>query len=107
MKVGINGFGRVGRQVLKALMERHPQYEVVQINDIADTKTLAHLFKYDSTYGVYSQEVSSEDNTMTVGKNSISMTHFTDLNTIEWQKELKWLLNPLEFSLIAQRPPYI
>lgn len=89
MKVGINGFGRVGRQVLKALMERHPQFEVTQINDIADAKTLAHLFKYDSTYGVYPQEVNSDNESMTIGKNSIAMTHFTDLNTIEWQKGIE------------------
>src|ERR687888_399026 len=54
VRVGINGFGRIGRQVLKALLERHPDdVEVVAINDLFDTATNAHLFKYDSNYGVY------------------------------------------------------
>ena len=53
-KVGINGFGRVGRQVLKAVIENHAgSLEVVAINDLTDTKTNAHLFKYDSSYGIY------------------------------------------------------
>jgi len=51
-KVGINGFGRIGRQVLRAILERHSdELEVVGVNDLFDTKTNAHLFKYDSTYG--------------------------------------------------------
>jgi glyceraldehyde 3-phosphate dehydrogenase len=51
-KIGINGFGRIGRQVLKAIKERHPsEIEVVAINDLIDNKTNAHLLKYDSTYG--------------------------------------------------------
>src|SRR5581483_1599904 len=52
IRVGINGFGRIGRQSMKALLERYPsQIEVVAINDITDSMTNAHLFKYDSTYG--------------------------------------------------------
>lgn len=54
VRVAINGFGRIGRQVLKALLERHPQtLEVVAINDLTDAETNAHLFKYDSNYGRY------------------------------------------------------
>jgi glyceraldehyde 3-phosphate dehydrogenase len=54
IKVGINGFGRVGRQVLKAMLEQHAgELEVVAINDLFDTKTNAHLFKYDSNYGIF------------------------------------------------------
>lgn len=57
-KVGINGFGRIGRQVLKAIMERAGnELEVVAINDLFDSKTNAHLFKYDSNYGIYPGEV--------------------------------------------------
>ena len=53
-KVGINGFGRIGRQVLKAMIERAPKdLEVVAINDLFDVDTNAHLFKYDSTYGKF------------------------------------------------------
>ena len=57
-RIGINGFGRIGRQTLKAMLERHPDaLEVVAINDLADDETNAHLFKYDSTYGRYDGEV--------------------------------------------------
>ena len=51
-RIGINGFGRIGRQSLKAILERHPdELEVVAVNDLADDETNAYLFKYDSTYG--------------------------------------------------------
>ena len=61
VKVGINGFGRIGRQVLKAIMERFPnELEVVAINDLFDSKTNAHLFKYDSNYGIYPGTVEVE-----------------------------------------------
>ena len=58
VKVGINGFGRIGRQVFKAIKERHgDELEVVAINDLFDVKTNAHLFKYDSNYGIYDGSV--------------------------------------------------
>ena len=53
VRVGINGFGRIGRQSLKALIERTPDVEVVAVNDLVDTEMNAHLFKHDSTYGAY------------------------------------------------------
>jgi glyceraldehyde 3-phosphate dehydrogenase len=57
VKVGINGFGRIGRQVFKALNEWHgEELEVVAVNDLFDVKTNAHLFKYDSNYGISSLE---------------------------------------------------
>ena len=56
VKVGINGFGRIGRQVLKAIRDLHPgELEVVAFNDIGDLKTMAHLLKYDSTTALDSQ----------------------------------------------------
>jgi glyceraldehyde 3-phosphate dehydrogenase len=60
MKVAINGFGRIGRATFKSILERCPQVEIVAINDLADTKTLAHLLKYDSAYGIYNKKVSSD-----------------------------------------------
>ena len=58
IQVGINGFGRIGRQVFKALLERHSDtLEVVAINDLFDAKTNAHLFKYDSNYGIFPGKV--------------------------------------------------
>ena len=56
LKVGINGFGRIGRASFKALLAR-PGVEVVAINDLTDTATLAHLLKYDSVYGRYGKKV--------------------------------------------------
>jgi glyceraldehyde 3-phosphate dehydrogenase len=62
VRVGINGFGRIGRQSLKAILERHPgDLEVVAINDITDTETNAHLFRYDSTYGRFDGTVEVAD----------------------------------------------
>src|SRR6185503_18808807 len=61
-RIGINGFGRIGRQTLKAILERHPEsLEVVAVNDLAPTATNAHLFKYDSTYGRFAGEVTHTD----------------------------------------------
>jgi len=62
VKVGINGFGRIGRQVLKAIRDMYPnELEVVAFNDIGDTKTMAHLLKYDSTYGRFNGAVEIAD----------------------------------------------
>ena len=66
-RIGINGFGRIGRQTLKAMLERHPEdLEVVAINDLAPTATNAHLFKYDSTYGRFDGEVTAGDDQITI-----------------------------------------
>ena len=56
VRVGINGFGRIGRQVLKAIRDKYPsELEVVAFNDIGDLKTMAHLLKYDSNYGRFNE----------------------------------------------------
>ena len=70
VKVGINGFGRIGRQVLKAIRDYYPkELEVVAFNDIGDTKTMAHLLKYDSTYGRFNGTVEVlEDGLLVDGK---------------------------------------
>ncbi|MFA5355675.1 MAG: type I glyceraldehyde-3-phosphate dehydrogenase [Candidatus Paceibacterota bacterium] len=57
VKVAINGFGRIGRQALRNLLDNHPQLKVVAINDLTDEKTLQHLFKYDSVYGTYNKKL--------------------------------------------------
>ncbi len=53
MRIGINGFGRIGRNFTKAIAERHPEIEIAAINDLIDAQQCAHLFKYDSNYGTY------------------------------------------------------
>jgi glyceraldehyde 3-phosphate dehydrogenase len=84
-RIGINGFGRIGRQSLKAMMERHPQQlEVVAINDLAPTATNAHLFKYDSTYGRYDGEVTAGDGEITIDGHVIKAFSEKDPAALPW-----------------------
>ena len=61
IKLAINGFGRIGRQTFRRILEKHPDLEVVAINDLTDTKTLAHLLKYDSNYGMFDKDIISRN----------------------------------------------
>ena len=84
-RIGINGFGRIGRQTLKAILERHPDaLEVVAINDLAPTATNAHLFRYDSTYGRYDGEVTSGEDTITVDGHEIKAFSERDPAALPW-----------------------
>jgi len=84
-RIGINGFGRIGRQSLKAIIERHPQdLEVVAINDITDTQTNAHLLKYDSTYGRFPGEVQATENSLVVNGHKIQVVAQRDPAQIPW-----------------------
>src|ERR1700687_1381360 len=87
VRVGINGFGRIGRQALKALLDRHPDdVEVVAINDLFDTATNAHLFKYDSNYGNYPGEVEAREKSVVVDGHEIQVTAERDPANIPWKK---------------------
>jgi len=66
IKIAINGFGRIGRPAFRRILNNHPDLEVVAINDLTDTKTLAHLLKYDSVYGIYQKPVKFTDNELLV-----------------------------------------
>src|SRR3990172_10073647 len=71
-KVGINGFGRIGRQVVRTIQERHPEeLEVVAVNDLTDTPTNAHLLKYDSSYGRFPGRVETGDGALIINGRSI------------------------------------
>jgi len=83
-RVGINGFGRIGRQTLKALLERHPDIEVVAVNDITDTHTNAHLLKYDSTYGRFPGEVGVDGADLIVNGKRIKVVAQRDPAQIPW-----------------------
>jgi glyceraldehyde 3-phosphate dehydrogenase len=84
-RIGINGFGRIGRQTLKAMLERHPQQlEVVAVNDLADDETNAHLFKYDSTYGRYPGEVRAGQNAIVVDGREIRSFSERDPAALPW-----------------------
>jgi len=84
-KVGINGFGRIGRQVFKSLFERYPEIEVVAVNDITDTKTLAFLLKYDSTYGQFNAEIGYDTDHITVDGHQIKVFAEKDPAKIPWK----------------------
>ena len=84
-RIGINGFGRIGRQTLKAILERHgDDLEVAAINDLAPTATNAHLFRYDSTYGRYDGEVTSGEGTITVDGHEIRAFSERDPAALPW-----------------------
>jgi len=84
-RIGINGFGRIGRQTLKAIIERHGDaLEVVAINDLAPTATNGHLFKYDSTYGRYEGEVTAAESTITIDGNEIKAFSEKDPAALPW-----------------------
>lgn len=85
IKVGINGFGRIGRPVFKIAMEKFGKdAEIVLINDLTDPKTLAHLLKYDSTYGVYDGEVKATENSIIVNGKEIHISAESDPAKIKW-----------------------
>jgi glyceraldehyde 3-phosphate dehydrogenase len=70
-RVGINGFGRIGRQSLKALIERSPDVEVVAVNDLVDAEMNALLFKHDSTYGAYPGDVRAGDSSIIIDESHV------------------------------------
>ena len=84
-RVGINGFGRIGRQSLKAMLERHPHdLEVVAVNDLTDTKTNAHLLRYDSTYGRFPGEIETAPDALIVNGHTIKVISQRDPAHIPW-----------------------
>src|SRR3977135_571951 len=83
-KIGINGFGRIGRNAFKIAFER-PDLEVVAVNDLTDTKTLAYLLKHDSNYGTYQHEVSSDEENLVVNGQKIKVLAEKDPSVLPWK----------------------
>ena len=84
-KIGINGFGRIGRQVFRTISERHPDtLEVVAVNDLGDAATNAHLFKFDSTYGRYKGTVEAEDGALKIDGRTVTSFSERDPSAITW-----------------------
>lgn len=84
-KVGINGFGRIGRQVLKAMLENYPeQLEVVAFNDIGDLPTMAHLLKYDTNYGKFDRKIEVVDDGISIDGKVVKAFKETDPANIPW-----------------------
>jgi glyceraldehyde 3-phosphate dehydrogenase len=83
-KIAINGFGRIGRNLFRLLLN-HPTIEVVAINDIADNRTMAHLIKYDSIHGVLPCAVSFDNTSIIVDGKSYSFFHEKEINNLKWK----------------------
>src|ERR1700757_92454 len=83
VKVGINGFGRIGRNVVRAGLHRD-DIEFVAVNDLTDTKTLAHLLKYDSVLGQLGETVTHTDHAITIGKKTIKVFAQKDPAALDW-----------------------
>lgn len=84
IRVAINGFGRIGRRVFR-LLQDYKNIEVVAINDLADTKTLSHLLKYDSIHGVFNGTVSSDNNHIIIGSKKIKLLNKSHPKDINWK----------------------
>ncbi|GAB5409864.1 MAG: hypothetical protein BalsKO_22290 [Balneolaceae bacterium] len=85
IKVGINGFGRIGRMVTRSILAKYAdQIDIVGVNDLTDTNTLAHLFKYDSSQGIYVGEVAASGDTITIDHMSFKVTAERDPANLNW-----------------------
>jgi glyceraldehyde 3-phosphate dehydrogenase len=84
-RVAINGFGRIGRQFLKASIERHPEVEIVAINDLADPQMNAMLFKYDSNYGTYKGDVSATADSIVIDGRKLKVIQERDPAKLPWK----------------------
>ena len=87
MRVAINGFGRIGRLVLRAALEkRYPDIDIVAFNDLADAKSNAHLFKYDSNYGIYNGTVEAKDNQILIDGKEFAVTSEREPKNLPWKE---------------------
>jgi len=85
-RVAINGFGRIGRNFLRAYFERRPDYEVVAVNDVGDVKMMAHLLEFDSLLGRLSEEVTAEAATITVGERELQAFSISEPKDLPWRE---------------------
>ncbi len=84
-RIGINGFGRIGRQVLRSILERHSDtLAVTAVNDLASTKTNAHLFKHDTNYGTYKGTVEVEDSYLVIDGQRVKVLAEKEPAKIPW-----------------------
>ncbi|MBP9148757.1 MAG: type I glyceraldehyde-3-phosphate dehydrogenase [Rhodoferax sp.] len=86
IKIGINGFGRIGRNVLRSALQSFPDIEVVAINDLLEPNYLAYMLQYDSVHGRFKGEVSVEGNTLTVNGKNIRLTQEKDPTNLKWNE---------------------
>ncbi|MGH7708550.1 MAG: type I glyceraldehyde-3-phosphate dehydrogenase [Vulcanimicrobiaceae bacterium] len=86
MRIGINGFGRIGRNFTKALIERHPGVEIAAVNDLTSAAECAHLFQYDSNYGTYAGRVSHHDGAIEIDDRTIKVLAERDPAKLPWRE---------------------
>ena len=86
IKVGINGFGRIGRNVLRAAVQNFSDIEIVGINDLLDADYLAYMLQYDSVHGRFDGEVSVEGNTLVINGKKIRLTAERDPAALKWDE---------------------
>lgn len=86
MKLAINGFGRIGRQVFKILTETYPDVQIVAVNDLTDVPTLAHLLKYDSNYGVWNALITPSEGSIEVNGKEVRVYSEKDPAMLPWKK---------------------
>ena len=84
-RIGINGFGRIGRQFLKAVIERHPELEIVAVNDLADPQMNAYLFKHDTNYGDFKGDVSATADSLLIDGRRIKVLQEKDPAKLPWK----------------------
>jgi len=84
IRVGINGFGRIGRNYFRAVLAQHPEIDIVAANDLTDTRTLAHLLKYDTVLGTLAEPVSHDEGAITVGGRSLRVLAERDPARLPW-----------------------
>jgi glyceraldehyde 3-phosphate dehydrogenase len=85
-KIAINGFGRIGRSTFRKILDSHPDLDIVAINDLTDNKTLAHLLKYDSVYGIYDKEISHNEKSLLVDNKEIKVFSEKDPTNLPWKE---------------------
>jgi glyceraldehyde 3-phosphate dehydrogenase len=85
MRIGINGFGRIGRNFTKALLQRYPDVEIAAVNDLTSAAECAHLFKYDSNYGTYPGQVSSTADSVSIDGKTIKVMAERDPGKLPWK----------------------
>ena len=85
MRIGINGFGRIGRNFAKALLERHPKIEIAAVNDLTSAAECAHLFKYDSNYGTYRGDVVVEGDSIVIDGRTVKVLAERDPGKLPWK----------------------
>ncbi len=86
IKLAINGFGRIGRAAFKIILDEFPEIEVVALNDLADSKSLSELLRYDSCYGIYNRKVKSQGNYLVVDKKKYPLYSLKTPKDLPWKK---------------------